>query len=166
VVSFPKVSPPKLYIHLSLPITCYVPRPSHYSLLDYPNKFGVECRSLRFSLCSFLHSAGNSSLSGPNIILSTLFINTLSLRSSVNVADHVLHPHKTSGKIMVLCISIFIFLDNKLKDKRFCKEWQKALLEYNFNMVKFFPNIWTFFPLKETLIILHILTPSCILISR
>jgi hypothetical protein len=59
------------------------------------------------------------------------------------VTDHVSHPHKTSGKIMVLCISFFIFLGNKLKDKRFCKEWQKALLEYNCNMVKFLPNIWT-----------------------
>ena len=31
VVSFPQVSPPKPYIHLSSPHTCYMFRPSHYS---------------------------------------------------------------------------------------------------------------------------------------
>jgi hypothetical protein len=30
----------------------------------------------------------------PNILLSTLFSNTLSLRSSLNVSDHVSHPYK------------------------------------------------------------------------
>ena len=38
--------------------------------------FGKEYRSLRSSLCSFLHSPVTSSLLGPNILLSTLFSNT------------------------------------------------------------------------------------------
>jgi len=62
---------------------------------------------------------------GPDILLSTLFFNTLSLHSSGNVSDQVSHPYKTTGKIMVPCFLIFIFLDNKLEDKRFCtKRWQ------------------------------------------
>jgi polysaccharide pyruvyl transferase WcaK-like protein len=37
---------------------------------------------------------------GPNILLSTLFSNTLSLCSSLNVRDQVSHPYRTTGKII------------------------------------------------------------------
>jgi hypothetical protein len=47
--------------------------------------FGNEYRSLRSSSCSLLHSPVASSLFGPNIPLSTLFSNTLSLCSSLSV---------------------------------------------------------------------------------
>jgi len=50
--------------------------------------------TLALSLCSFLHSLVTSSLLGPNILLSTLFSNTLSLPSFLNVSDQVLHPYK------------------------------------------------------------------------
>ena len=46
---------------------------------------------------------------GPNILLSTLFSNTLSLRPSLNVRDQDSHPYKTVGKIIVLYISILYF---------------------------------------------------------
>jgi hypothetical protein len=70
---------------------------------------GEEHKSLRYTLCSFLHSPVTLSLLGSNILLSTLFSNTLSLHSSLNVSDQVAHPHKTKGKIIVLCILIFLF---------------------------------------------------------
>jgi hypothetical protein len=41
--------------------------------------FGKEYKSCRSLLCSFLHSPVSSSLFGLNILLSTLFPNTLSL---------------------------------------------------------------------------------------
>jgi hypothetical protein len=47
------------------------------------------------------------SLLGPNILLSALFSNTLSLRSSLNVSNQVSHPYRTTGKIIVLYILIF-----------------------------------------------------------
>jgi hypothetical protein len=53
-------------------------------------------------LWNFLHSPITSSLFGPNILLRTLFSNTLSLRSSLNVRDQVSQAYKTSGRIMVL----------------------------------------------------------------
>jgi hypothetical protein len=68
------------------------------------------------SLCSFLQPPVTSSLFGPNI---TLFPNTLSLCSSINVGDHVSRPYRTTGKIIVLCILIFTFLDSGRKDKSF-----------------------------------------------
>jgi hypothetical protein len=65
--------------------------------------FGDEYRSLSSSLCSLLHSPVDSSLLGPNILVSALFSNTLSLCSSLSVRDQVSHPCKTTGKIIVLC---------------------------------------------------------------
>jgi hypothetical protein len=63
------------------------------------------------SLCSFHQSPFTSSLFGPNILLSTLFSNTLSLCSSRNVRDQVSHPYRTTGKIIVSYILMFMFLD-------------------------------------------------------
>jgi hypothetical protein len=38
---------------------------------------------------------------GPNILLNTLFSDTLSSCSSLNVSDQVSHPYTTTGKIIV-----------------------------------------------------------------
>jgi hypothetical protein len=53
-------------------------------------------------LCNFLHSPVTSSLFGTNILLITLFSNTLSLFSYLNVRDQVSHPYKKTGRIIVL----------------------------------------------------------------
>ena len=83
----------------SLLHTCYKPRPPHF--LDFITRtvLGVPYRSLSFSLCSFLHLIVTLSLLGPNILVSTLFWNTLSLRSSLNIRDQLSHPYKITGKI-------------------------------------------------------------------
>jgi hypothetical protein len=72
--------------------------PVHLTLLDFITRtiLGEEYRSLSSSLCSFLHSYITLSLLGPNILLNTLFSNTLSLRSFLNVSDQVSHPYKTT----------------------------------------------------------------------
>ena len=92
-----------------LPHMCYTPRPSHF--LDFITRtiFDEQYRLLSSSLCSFLYSPVTSSLLGPNIPLSTLFSNTLSLRFSLNVSDQVSHPYKTTGKIIALCLNLCIF---------------------------------------------------------
>jgi hypothetical protein len=71
---------------------------------------GEEYRLFNPSLWNFLHFPVTSSHLGPNILLNTLFSNTLSLLSSINDSDQVSHPYKTTGKIMFLlrCVTSFI----------------------------------------------------------
>jgi hypothetical protein len=45
----------------------------------------------------------------PNILLSTLSSNTLSLCSSRNVREHVFLTHTETGKIIVLYTIVFMF---------------------------------------------------------
>ena len=107
--------------------------PAHLILLDLLTRtiFGEQYRSLSSSLYSFLHSPVTSSLLGPNNLLSTLFSNTLRLRSSLNISDQVSHPYKTTGEIMIVYTLIFKFLDSKLEDMTFCTKLQQAFPDFN-----------------------------------
>ena len=97
-------------------VTC----PAHLTLHDSITRtiLGEECRSLSSSLFSFFHS--------PVIVL---------LKPKYSPQHPILKnpqayfppsvsttKHKTTGKIIDLCILIFKFLDNKVEDKRFCTE--------------------------------------------
>ena len=57
--------------------------------------FGEQYRTFSSSLCTFLHSPLTLSISGPNILLNTLFSNTLSLCTSCNMREQVSHPYLT-----------------------------------------------------------------------
>ena len=89
------------YTPLLSPIraTCFV----YLILLDFITRtiLNVDYRSLSSSLCNFLHSPVTPALLGPNILLNTLFSNTLSLCSSLIVSDQFSHPYKTTGKVIV-----------------------------------------------------------------
>jgi hypothetical protein len=99
---------------------------------------GEEYKLWSSSLCSFIQSPVTSSLLGPNIYLSTLFSNTLSLCPSLKVRDHVSHPYRTTGKIIILYI-IFKFLDSRREDSynkiSVCTAWL-TLIQYVFISMK------------------------------
>jgi hypothetical protein len=77
---------------------------------------GEEYKAWSSSLCSFLQPPVISSLFGPNILLSTLFSNTLSLCSSLNVRHQVSHPYRTIGKTIVYS-NFYIFIQHMRRKK-------------------------------------------------
>ena len=144
---FPHQNPVYVFLH-----TCHMP--AHLILIDLIPRaiFGEEYRSLSSSLCSFLHSPVTSSLWGPNILYNTLLSNTLSLRFSLNVSEQDSHPHKTTGKIIVLYILVFKFLDSKTGRQNILHRmiasisWLQSASSFFTNKILIyclFPNIWT-----------------------
>jgi hypothetical protein len=74
-----------------------MPHPSHSSRFHHPNNTG-------WGIQIILYSPVTSSLLGPNILLNTLFSNTLSLRSYLNFSDQFSHSYKATGKMIVLLV--------------------------------------------------------------
>ena len=72
--------------------------PAHLILLDFitHTNLGEVYKPFSSSLCNLLLSPVTSSLLGPNILLNTMFSNTLSFLSSRNVNDQVSHQYKTT----------------------------------------------------------------------
>ena len=96
VVPSPQVSPPTLHAPLLSPTRATCPAHLILSLITRI-MFGERYRALRFALCSY--SPVTSYLLSPNILLSNLFSNTLSLSSSVIISDQVSHPYKQQAKL-------------------------------------------------------------------
>jgi len=87
-----------------LPHTCYMPRLTHSPRIDHPNKIGWAVQIIKFLIMQFSPFPVISSLLGSNILLKTLFSNTLSLRSSLHANDQLSHPYKTTGRIVLLWV--------------------------------------------------------------
>ena len=79
------------------------------------------------------------------------------------MSDQVSHPYKTTGKIIVLYILIFIFLITNCKTKDSTLNDSKHSLtsicsyilpKWSFDYLSVFPNIWTF-PLYQSIYYQH-----------
>jgi hypothetical protein len=106
------------------PHSCYMPCSPHPPWLYHSNYIwrGVQVMKLLI-MHSFLQPPVTSSLFGQIFSSVLCFPNTLSLCSSLNIRDLVSHPYRTTGKIVVSYIRIFMFLDSRREDKWFWTEW-------------------------------------------
>jgi hypothetical protein len=94
-ISFLQVSSTNLCIKITpIRATCF----AHFIVLDFMTRtsLGGKHRSRNYSLPGFLHSPVTCSILCPNVFLSTLFSNTLSLCLSFNLKDGDSRPYKTS----------------------------------------------------------------------
>jgi hypothetical protein len=73
----------------------------------------------------------------PSLVqLSTLFSNTISLCSYLNVRDQVSLSYKSTGKIkLYFCIFKFFVFDSRRGDKGFWTKWQQVTLEFLYILI-------------------------------
>jgi hypothetical protein len=83
--------------------------PAHLILLDFTILIILCDKYCIMWFCPTYHFI----IFGLNILLSSLFSNTLSLCSSLNVKDQVSHPYNITGKTTVFYILIFTFLGSR-----------------------------------------------------
>jgi hypothetical protein len=100
-----------------LPHSSYMFCPTHPPWLHHSNYVWWEVQVMKL-IMQFPPSPVTSSLFGPKILLSTLFSNTVSLYSSLNVRDQVSHPYRTIVKILVLYILIFMLSYGILESRK------------------------------------------------
>ena len=105
MVFFLQVLIPNSHVYSSSSCTCNIPCPPLPYLITWII-FTEEYQSWSSPLCSLAQ-----------ISLSTLFLNTLNLCSSLMVRDRVSRPYETTGWIRVLYISIFMLLGSILDTK-------------------------------------------------
>jgi hypothetical protein len=144
---FLQVSPPKPFMHFFLSPMCHVPHPSHPLWFDHSDYISWGMQMLKFLIMQFSPLCSYLYLLGPKIFLSSLFLNTLC--SSLSVSNQVPLTYKTRGKILVLCVVIFIFIVVNGKTHHHIVAgipWFYSALNfflYVVNLIVLFPNIWT-----------------------
>jgi hypothetical protein len=103
-----------------------MPCQSHPPCLDHSKCTWRGVQYMKFPFIQFSPTSRHFIRLRSNILLSTLFSNTLSLYSSLNVRDRVSHPYRPTGKIILL----YILISDTYRIKRHqCREhtaWGKC----------------------------------------
>ena len=118
-----------------LPHTCYMPCPSHSSRFYHLNNIWLGVQIIKHLIMYYSQLPYHLNPLRPKYLLSTLFSNTLSLHSSLSVSNQFSHPYKTTGRIEVLHIVVFIFLDSKLEDKRYLHRTIARIPDFNLLLI-------------------------------
>jgi hypothetical protein len=103
-------------MHSSFPIRSTYP--PHLILFDFIILIVEQYKSWSFSWRNFLQPPVTSPLFHPNIRRNTLFSNTFSLYSSLNVRDQVSQPYRTTSKIIILYILIGMFFRQQTRRQK------------------------------------------------
>jgi hypothetical protein len=109
-----------------LPHSCYMPCPSHPPWLDHSDYIWWRVQLMKLLIMQFSPISHHFTLFSPHNLLSTLFSNTLSLCSSISITDYVSHPYRTTGKIILLYILIFMFLNSRNQKMEIFKNQKKG----------------------------------------
>jgi hypothetical protein len=143
--------------------------PAHLSLHDLIILviLGEEYKLQSSSLCSFLQPILSLHLSLVQIFSSVPCSQTPYVR------DQVSHPYRTTGKISISYIPIFMFFNSRREDKKVLESMVTSitqihsLLNNNFDLLLSFPNIWTV-PHFQSISVgyLYIMILPCILVMR
>ena len=102
-----------------LPHTYYMLCPPRHSLYDHSNNIQWIVQIIELIMESFLLPCSLVPLR-PRYLPRNLILKHPKPMLSLNVTDQVSYPYEPTGKIIVLCIFIFIFLGSKLADNWFC----------------------------------------------
>jgi hypothetical protein len=88
----------------------HMSHPPHSPWLDLPSDIWWWVQIIKLLIVQIPPSPVTSSLVGPDILLRTMFSDTLRLCPPLNMRDHVSRPYVTTGRIMVLYVLTFTFL--------------------------------------------------------
>ena len=97
--------------------TCHIPHPSPHLWFGDPNNICRKYKLIHSYVCNFLQPPVTPSQLDLNVLFNTPILDTISQCSSFNVTNQVLHPYKTSYKIMVLYTAVFMPVESKQRDK-------------------------------------------------
>jgi len=93
-----------------LPHTCYMTRPSHSFLFDYPYNIWGGLQIIKLLIMYFSPLLYYLVPLGPNILHNTVFSNTLSPNSSLSMSDQFWHPYKTRRQNYIsVYLNFYIF---------------------------------------------------------